>query len=828
MVRMRCQIAEDDEPGQILDKLRSTLSEHLLDADERRFVERGLAQLLGVGESETAERQELFAAWRLFFERLADSNPTVLVFEDLQWADASLLDFVEYLLEWSRSHPLYVITLARPELLEKRPTWGAGQRSFTSIYLEPLREEAMDRLLGGLVPGLPQGLKAQILERAEGVPLYAVETVRMLLDRGLLARDGTAYQVVGEIEALEVPETLHALIAARLDGLSEEERKLLQDAAVLGKTFSRKALAALAGADEDQLQLVLEALVRKEVLSLQADPRSPEHGQYGFLQDLVRRVAYETLSRRDRKSRHLAAASAVSASFDEEEMAEVIAAHLLAAYKAVPDADDADELKARAAAALIRAGERAASLAAAGEAQRYFEQAGALVDTEFARAELADRAGVMAVKDNHLEEARTLLERAHASYEQLGEPAAAARVASVLADIDFVEGHPPRAVERLEPALAALEAAGSEEDVAAVAGQLGRFLFFSGEDDRALAHLERALSLAELHDQTETLAEALNTKSTLFMSHLHRPREAQLLLEGALEIALEHDLHSAAFRAYNNLSTQFWVQGRWQPFLKNVERALEAARRAGDRRWESQFLAGPVGTLAMIGRWDEALARAAEAEAVATYEFARGMLIMVAPVHIHRGDVDRVRELLSANEGIARSENAGWAALYALTEGMLHAAEGRHEEALAAVDRALALRSHFAGTQTIARFDALEIVSDFGDEQKLRELLAIVDELPPVEIAPYLRAQQARFRARLPEHDTEAELLTAEQLFAESETPFYLAVTRLERGRHLLESGRIEEARPLLDHARETFEGLRARPWLDRVEAAESQARVPS
>jgi predicted ATPase len=186
----------------------------------------------------SATRQDLFAAWRLFFERLAETYRTVLAFEDMQWADASLLDFVEHLLEWSRNHPLFVVTLTRPELLERRPTWGAGHRDFTSLYLEPLPEQAMEELLVGLVPGLPAPLRRQILARAEGVPLYAVETVRMLLDRGLLAEEGSVYRVTGEIESLEVPETLHALIAARLDGLSPEERRLVQNASVLGKTFT--------------------------------------------------------------------------------------------------------------------------------------------------------------------------------------------------------------------------------------------------------------------------------------------------------------------------------------------------------------------------------------------------------------------------------------------------------------------------------------------------------------------------------------------------------------------------------------------------------------
>src|SRR6266545_2946447 len=311
MVRMRCRISEDEEPSSALAKLGSTLEEHILDPEERAFLEPRLAHLLGLAEHQARDKQDLFAAWRLFFERLAETYPTVLAFEDMQWADASLIDFVEYLLDWSRGHPLFVITLARPELLERRPTWGAGQRSFSSLYLEPLSAKAMEELLTGLVPGLPESLRAQILARAEGVPLYAVETVRMLLDRGLLVQEGSVYQLTGEMETLEVPETLHALIAARLDGLAAEERRLLQDGAVLGKTFTREALAALAGADTE-IEALLTALVRKEVLGVQADPRSPEHGQYGFLQDLVRHVAYETLSKRERRARHLAAAAHLS------------------------------------------------------------------------------------------------------------------------------------------------------------------------------------------------------------------------------------------------------------------------------------------------------------------------------------------------------------------------------------------------------------------------------------------------------------------------------------------------------------------------------------
>src|SRR5439155_1223096 len=201
-------------------------------------------------EGVSRDDDDLFAAWRLFFERMAEQQPLVMVFEDLQWADASLLDFVEYLLEWSRSHGIFVLALARPELSELHPTFGTTSRNSTTLSLEPLSEPAMAELLDGFVPGLPESLRDQILARSEGVPLYAVETVRMLLDRGQLEPAGEVYRPTGAIEALDVPETLHALIAARLDGLSPDERRLVQDASVLGKVFYKQALTQLAAAYE--------------------------------------------------------------------------------------------------------------------------------------------------------------------------------------------------------------------------------------------------------------------------------------------------------------------------------------------------------------------------------------------------------------------------------------------------------------------------------------------------------------------------------------------------------------------------------------------------
>ncbi len=185
MVRWRSGILEDEEPASARSKLRGTVERFVSEAEEREWIEPRLRHLLGLTERTAPDQEDLFSAWRRFFELMAATGPLVLLFEDLHWADAGLLDFVEYLLEWSRSHPIFVLTLARPELLERRPSWGARRRSFNSLFLEPLEEEAREELLHGLVPGLPDDLRSRIGERAEGVPLYAVETVRMLLDRGL-------------------------------------------------------------------------------------------------------------------------------------------------------------------------------------------------------------------------------------------------------------------------------------------------------------------------------------------------------------------------------------------------------------------------------------------------------------------------------------------------------------------------------------------------------------------------------------------------------------------------------------------------------------------
>ena len=189
MVRRRAELTESDDEETTRVRIAATVAQFIEDDEERAWVGLALLTLLGVEPAPAGGRDALFAAWRVFFERIAARGTTALVFEDLQWADTGLLDFIEHMLEWSKNLPLLVVTLSRPDLFDRRPSWGSGQRFMTAMTLEPLPAEHMRQLLAGLVPGLPQSAVNNILDRADGIPLYAVETVRMLVADGRL-RDG--------------------------------------------------------------------------------------------------------------------------------------------------------------------------------------------------------------------------------------------------------------------------------------------------------------------------------------------------------------------------------------------------------------------------------------------------------------------------------------------------------------------------------------------------------------------------------------------------------------------------------------------------------------
>ncbi len=829
MVRGRAGIREGQEPETALAKLSEAVEQHVPDPEERQWIEPRLAHLLGLQEWVASDPQDLFGAWRLFFERLSEQHPTVLVFEDLQWADAALLDFVEYLLDWSRSHPLFLITLARPELAERRPGWAAPKPGVTSLYLEPLSRGAMAKLLDGLVPGLPVGLRDQILERAEGVPLYAVETVRMLLDRGLLVAEGNTYRPAGPVEALEVPETLHGLIAARLDSLTVVERRLLQDAAVLGKTFASRALAALSGLPEPELEPLLAGLIRKELLSIQDDPRSPERGQYGFVQELVRTVAYATLSKRDRAARHQAAAAWLETGWGAkpEEIVEVVAAHYLEAYRAMPSAPHAPEVKAKALELLTRAGHRAAALAASAEACRYFEQAAELADQPAVQAELQEQAGQMAWTAGSGEQASAHFASAMELFQAAGLTHPAARVSARLAEVDWAAGRLQQGLARMEAAFGVLAAEEPDEDLATLAAQLGRLHLLKGKLDVAAERIEVALDIAESLWLPEVLCEALNTEG-LLASFQGRTEKALALLTHVLRVALENELPAAALRAHVNLSDFLCRRDRYEEALEQARQGLALARKIGNRVFECALIGEFTYALFLTGRWQEAASLAAEIPEMPEHEaaasFTAGLLGALPEIHVGQGNPDEARKLLARFAALEASADVQDRALHAAARAAVLHAEGSHADALVAGETAFQVRGEMAADHQAAKAGfvwAVEAAFALGNLTKVQELLAAVEALPHGHRPPLLQAQAARVRARLAaargQRDrVEADFKAAARRLRELGVPFWLAVALLEHAEWLAEED-AQRAEPLLAEAGAIFERLGTQPWLERL-----------
>ena len=820
MVRMRAGIVEGEDPASAREKVRTSLDAFVVDDEERRFVEPRILHLLGLEEGPARAKEELFGAWRVFFERMAEQGPVALLFEDLQWADSALVEFVGHLLEWSRNRPIFVLCLARPELQSRHPEFGQGSHQ-TTLSLAPLSEHAMTELLDGFVPGLPADLRDRILARSEGVPLYAVETVRMLLDRGLLSEDEGVYRPTGEVAELDVPETLHGLIAARLDGLSAEERRLLQDGSVLGKTFTKESLAELSGLSEADLDPLLAGLVRKEVLGVQADPRSPERGQYGFLQDLVRRVAYETLARRDRKARHLGAAAQLERSFGavEQEVVEVVAAHYLAAYEAQPNADDALEIKARARELLARAAERAGSLGALGQARRSYEQAAELADEPVERALLLELASRKALSNAEFEAAERALRAALELLEQTGEPRAAARVSGRLGNLEVQTGRGERGMRRMEEAFAAVSADEPDADMAYLAGRLGRSLALAGELERAAEANELALGVAQALRLPETLVRALGTKAYLARA-AGRPEEELALTRHALRYALENDLAEQSANQYANLSDSCFGGDRYGEALEALGEAVALARRSGERAAEVFALSETTYALTMTGRWDEAVAIFDELpeEQLRADTNLSSVLCGVLEIFLHRGQIERSRELHSWFDYVPTEDHQSHAIHIAAQAELLHA-EGRFAEAMDAGAYAAEV-SNVPQAMKQGLVWTVESALALGEPGRADELLRTIEERAPGLRAPFLDAQAQRFRARM--NDDAERFKAAAAGFREYGLRFWLAVT-------LLEHGELTGDSILLDEAREIFEGLRATPWIERTNAVDAaRPRVPA
>jgi len=661
MVRRRAGLAETDDERTTRECVAATVAEHVADEAERRWVQQALLVLLGLEAPPPGGHEELFAAWRTFFERIAATGICVMVFEDLQWADAGLLDFIDHVLEWSKGVPIYVLALARPELNERRSGWGTGRRSFAAIALEPLPEQAMRELLAGLVPGLPRSAASSIVARADGIPLYAIETVRMLVEKGQLVSDGMAFRPVVDLSSIAVPETLHALIASRLDALAPFDRSLILDAAVLGQSFTVAGLAAVSGAEAADLEPRLRLLVHREFLALVADPRSPDRGQYSFVQALVREVAYSTLARRDRKVRHLAAARFFEALGDQE-LAGALAAHYLAAYRNARDGPEADALAVQARISLRGAATRAAALGSHEQALTFLGQALEIATDPAEHAALLEGAGYSASHAGHHDRAEELYRRAIDTYGGLGDRVSAARTTAALADALI-------GTFRMAPALALLEPAVDEytdlaDDPAGIslASELARVLVLNGEPRRGVELADRVLETAERQDLLRVIAEALVTKGTA-LGMLGRAYEGIGLLESGRQLAEARGFTHTIQRVLTNLGISLLNRDPRAGF-EATRAGLDLSRRLGDRGGLLFELSNAGEQALPVGEWDWALGELAEALATDLDVPNRLTLLGVEmPFRAYRGE--EVGEALAGVEAMLSGSGIDYADMLA-------------------------------------------------------------------------------------------------------------------------------------------------------------------
>jgi class 3 adenylate cyclase len=608
MVRGRIGVVETADETTTRTALTDTLERFVPDPAERTWLEPALLTLMGVGERATGSEQ-LFGAWRTFFERIALQGPTILVFEDLQWADAAQLDFIDHLLEWARESPIFVVTLARPELLERRAEWSAGRRGFAALALEPLTAASMTELLVGLVAGLPDDFVRTLVERAAGIPLYAVEMVRMLIADGRLAEREGAYRATGDLGSLAVPETLQALIAARLDALDPADRSLVQDASVLGQSFTTESLAAVSGLDEATLGPRLRRLVGRELLDLEADPRSPERGQHRFVQALIREVAYGSLAKPDRKTRHLAAARHFE-SLETDELTGVLAVHYAAAHALAAPGPEADALAAQARLALRSAADRAVELGAHEPALGYLRQALALTTEPTDRAELLERAGRSAMAAFNRDEAETLLAEAVRLMRQGPDRRAIVRTTTAYGRTLAEALRSSSALEILGPAAEEFADLGDDADYAALRTQLARAHFLNGDPEAAVREADAVLPMLERLDLIELIADTLVTKGSA-LGAVGRGREGVAVLLGGYELARSYRFVMPELRGAINLSAAASYESP-RTGLEIGKAGLALARRLGLHGHMSAVLGNAAGLATGCGDWDWVLAATAE------------------------------------------------------------------------------------------------------------------------------------------------------------------------------------------------------------------------
>ena len=595
MVKAQAGVLDTDSSAEAVEKLERAVDEVVEDPG---WVVSQLRPLVGMSDAGQLEesRVEAFAAWRRFFEGIAEDRPLVLVFEDLHWADDGLLDFVDHLVEWASGVPILIVATTRPELLERRAAWGGGKLNAATLALSPLADVDAARLVADLLGSavLPAETQAALLARAGGNPLYAEQFAKLFVERGF---DGD----------LPLPENVHGIIAARLDALPPAEKAALQNAAVVGKVFWPASLAAL-GSD-GSLDELLHALDRKEFV--RRERRSTVGGQteYAFRHGLVRDVAYGQIPRARRAESHRRTAEWIEAlSERSEDFAELLAHHYSSALElASAVGADLGDLRDRARLALRTAGRRALSLGALPAAARFYSAALELWPDE--DSELPDLQLAAGQVCRWLDAPRgDLLLEARDRLLAQGRRADAAAAEAELGFYWWNKGDTNRADQHWDAVPGLLAAAQPSRSSADAYAQMAVRSMVGGRPEEGIERAQVALEFAEQLSLKDVRAHALMTIGTCrFM----RGDEGWLTdAEESLALSERLNWEPGVIRACKNIGDCFVLDGQLERGFELQARGLEAALRFGDTYHVRWFQAERADECYLRGRWDEAMALA--------------------------------------------------------------------------------------------------------------------------------------------------------------------------------------------------------------------------
>jgi class 3 adenylate cyclase/tetratricopeptide (TPR) repeat protein len=799
-------ILETDSAEVAAAKLERAVAEELADDPEAKWVEEHLRPLVGLeAESELGgdRRGEAFAAWRRLFEAIAERRPLVLVFDDLHWADDGMLDFVDHLAGWASGVPLLVVCTARPELLERRPDWGAGKPNSATVSLSPLSESDTALLIHALLEQevLPAEVQATLLSRAGGNPLYAAEFVRMASELGV-ERD------------LPVPESIQGLIAARLDLLSDGEKSLLQDAAVIGAVFWLGTVTSMGSRDRAQAGERLHALETKDFIRRARRSSVVGETEYAFRHVLIRDVAYGQIPRADRAEKHRLAATWIESLTPDrtEDHAEMLAHHYVSALEYARAAGrPTNELAGPARSALREAGDRASAVYAFAAAVRFYDAALELwSDEEPGRPQLLLRYGraLWAADTGGLE---TLLE---ASDELVasGDHESAAEAEVLLARIEWFRGHRDRADSHLERAADLVKDAPRSRSKAVVLGALTRFHLLAAAYEDTIRVGSEGLSLAEELGLDEVRADILMSVGVARWRNGDFAGIADV--ERSVEIAQAAN-SPTAIRGSNHLGFALFCMGEVERSSKLVDQAVRLAEHFGDIVQGRFISAGPKRVLQIRqGGWDDALEFAnelvEEAERGSPYYHEAECRVTRAQIRLARGDLedvladcDRALELSRAAKDPQQLVPvlAGCARVFVETDRM--------KEAAALADELSGLTSRYRATWELC--DIAVALVGLGRTDELR---VAVDD-----------AQGTRWADAL-QHYIAGEFERAADVFADMSVPRDEADARLLAAEKLVGEGRRSEADEQLQRVLAFYRSVGATRYVREAEALLASATV--